>query len=92
MVGELSSKAVVNSNATTQVKTGSGVLKRITVLDPGTTWQAILYDDTAGTSNTLGTYKSAAGGGNMDFGVTFVNGLKVVTSGTTPGSLVFVYE
>lgn len=82
----------ITTSTTTTVKSGSGVLQDIIVGDPGTTWQAVLYDNTAGSGTIIATIKFGTSGVNLPKNVAFSTGLTIVTSGTTAGNITPVYR
>jgi hypothetical protein len=91
MAGKIGTHAVISTAATTQVKTGRGILHHIVIGGVGTTFVAAIYDDTgAGTAGPIGTI-TCAQNTTLKFGVGFQNGLKIVTTGT-PGNITVVYE
>lgn len=91
---------LINANATTQVKLGGGMLRGITVTNPGATWAFQVKDgpDPNGNFQTLlgvaAVAPGLAGSRYVDpiAPLSFVNGLQVITSGTTPGELEVQYD
>ncbi len=84
----------INSNATTAVKAGAGVLSGIVVNNPGSTWTATIYDNTAGSGTVIGVLAPTLAQG-IEYGtngVNFTTGLTIVTAGTTPGDLTIIYH
>jgi hypothetical protein len=83
----------VAANATTTHKSGAGVLRRITINDPGSAWVVNVYDNTAGSGTLIATIKpSASLYGPFEYHARFSTGLTTVTSGTTAGSLTVVWD
>lgn len=80
------------SNATTNLKTGVGVLSGIIVGDAGTTWQAVIYDNTLGSGTIISTMKFTTNGFIATGPLGFTTGLTFVTSGTTAGNITPVYR
>ena len=92
MAGTIGEDTRISSNATTQVKTGSGILHRIVVNKIGTDWVIDVYDDTGvGTSNQIASITPTQTG-TLEYGIKFNNGLKIVTSGTTAGDITVIWE
>lgn len=77
------------ANAGTQVKPGAGVLKKVTVNDPGTTMVISLYDATSAT-NPIAIIKAVSG--TLIFDVAFTTGLYAVVSGGAVGNLTISYQ
>lgn len=90
---------VIANKATTQIKTGAGVLQQIIIASPGTTWTMQIND---GPSLTQGTFTSligttamtvpAAGTNILPQPLPFSYGLQIVTAGTTAGELELVWQ
>jgi hypothetical protein len=83
----------IHTNTTTNIITALGagvpplgILLGLFVNNPGATWQAILYDGPAANNIIIATWVSGTSPG-LPYRVRVKNGLVVVTSGTTPGSL-----
>lgn len=80
----------INSNASTQVRTGIGFLENIVVNNAGTSWTMQVFDNTscAGTAIAGATaFTIPAAGSNLRYDVAFSTGLCILTAGTTPGSV-----
>jgi hypothetical protein len=71
----------LTGNATTTVKSGSGVLDRIVVNTAGTSSTVTVYDNTAGSGTKIAT---ASGNAQvvLSYGVHFATGLTIVTTGS----------
>src|SRR5258708_23939820 len=90
---DVGSYTEIHTNATTTIiaALGAGVpplgiLLAILVNNPGATWQAIVYDGTAAQNIIVATWVSGTSPA-LPYRVRLKNGLTLVTSGTTPGSL-----
>lgn len=81
----------VASNATTTVKQGPGVLERIVVNNPGSSWTCTVYDSTTGSGAVIAALTPGSIG-TLEFDAIFVNGLTLVTSGTTAGDLTVIWR
>ena len=79
--------AAITTNASTQVKTGGGVLLGLSVLTAGSAWAATIYDGTSTAGLELATVALDAVGPIAFPPLRFVTGLFVVTAGTTAGSV-----
>lgn len=64
---------------TTTVKSGSGVLRRITV-NTTAAGAITVYDNTAGSGTKIATLPSSAVVGPYEYGVKFATGLTIVTA------------
>ena len=84
--------SVITANETNQLKTGKGRLVAIAGFAPGGNWVADVYDATAGTTQPIWQWVTADGKGQMRLDIPFGTGLRVITSGTTPGSLLVVWS
>ncbi len=80
--------AVAEAN---QLKTGTGLLKRIIVNNVGTTLTLDVYDHATTTTNKIFEWVSADGKVVRELGIPFQNGLRAVVTGT-PGNVVLVWE
>jgi uncharacterized protein (AIM24 family) len=71
----------LTGNATTTVKTGSGVLERIVINTAGTSSTITVYDNTAGSGTKIAT---ASGNAQtvLSYNVRFATGLTIVTTGS----------
>ena len=81
----------INSATTTQVKTGRGRLRRIVVNTPVASETIGLIDGTTGTTVNVGQLTTTADlkPFYIDFNIIFMNGLRIVTSGTSDITVVF---
>lgn len=90
----------IAANATTQVKVGSGTLASIIITNAGTSWNFRILDGTANGSSVNSGYGAIAGGTKVAvpaagtplyFNCGFSQGLVIVTSDGSPGSLTVTY-
>jgi len=95
MVGGGASKTVISSATTTQVKSGTGVLYAI-VYDATIGLNVVGYDDVGGgTANQFIARSTTVTSGSIEFGpfgVSFSNGLKIVTTGGVSIFVVVIYR
>lgn len=92
--------ATIANKATNQIKLGAGVIRKITVLNAGTSWTLQLLDgpDSAGNTATLMGASAftvpAVGTQLLDpfAPLYFRNGLQAVTGGTTAGEIDIQYD
>ena len=83
----------IPANATTTIKSGAGILKRIVIGEVGSGDSlATVYDNTAGSGTKIASISLGAYAVTLEFDARFATGLTVVTTGTTPGKLTIVYE
>ena len=74
--------------ATTVVKTGQGVLRRL-IVEGGTTGTIIIYDNTAASGTIIASFDTTNALANYQFDVPFVTGLTVVTGGNTKITVIY---
>ena len=91
MVGQLNDFAHIDTNATTQVALGFAILKGITINNVGTSWVVDIFDDVAGTDDQIASI-SASEIVSLSYNLRTKRGIKVVTTGTTPGSVTLIFE
>lgn len=77
----------ITSNASTQVKTGPGVLFGLSVNTAGSAWTATIYDGTSASGKLLYTVGLDAVGPVTTPPTIFNTGLFIVTAGTSAGSV-----
>lgn len=80
----------INSNATTQLRTGVGFLDRVTVNNAGSAWTLQIFDNTTCAAPAIAgatAFTVPAAGSNLLYNVTFNSGLCLLTAGTTAGSI-----
>lgn len=80
----------VTTNKTQLVKTGAGILKKLSVNKVGTTSQVILYDGIDATGTVLGTFTTLAQG-VMDLNIAVTTGICAVTSGGSAADISVMY-
>lgn len=71
--------AYISTATTTQVKTGPGWLKSITVGETAAGAISII-DNTTGSTVNLGTLKASIAEGTYEFNVRFETGLRIITA------------
>lgn len=86
---DIGAKTFINTATTTQVKTGSGILKRL-IVSPGTNFTVSIYDDTDGTAKQMISLAVDAAR-SIICNFKFSEGLRVVTGGTA-GAVTVVWE
>lgn len=72
----------ISTATTTQVKTGSGYLKSITVTETAAGSIKII-DGTSGSTTNLGELKASITEGTYEFDVKFNTGLRIITAGAS---------
>jgi len=80
----------INSNASTQVRTGIGFLENIVVNNAGSAWTMQVFDNSACSGTAIAgatAFTIPAAGSNLRYDVNFNTGLCILTAGTTPGSV-----
>lgn len=85
-------RTIITANATTQIKGSAGKVGQIIVWDAGTGWQIDVYDHASANSNQVWSWVTADGKGVYALQVPMDNGIRVVTSGTTPGKCTVVWS
>lgn len=81
----------LNTNGTTLVKTGTGVLHTLTINTIGDTDTVTIYDGTSASGTIIAKTDSALET-TFIFDVAFYTGLTVVLSGTTPADITISYN
>lgn len=85
--------ANINTNTTTTVKSGAGVLKRIVVNKMGTSSNTCtIYDNTSGTGTIIATIDPVHTQMVFEYDVVFNTGLTIVTATGTAADLTIVYQ
>lgn len=69
----------ISTNTTTTCKTGSGILRRITI-NTTAAGAVTVYDNTAGSGTKIATFPSSAVVGTYEYGCRFTTGLTIVTA------------
>jgi len=83
----------INTNTTTTVKSGSGVLKRIVVNKVGgASNTCTIYDNTTATGTIIGTIDPVHTQMVFEYDVVFNTGLTIVTATGTAADLTIVYQ
>ena len=83
----------INTNTTTTVKSGSGVLKRIVVNKVGASSNTCtIYDNTSGTGTIIATIDPVHTQMVFEYDVVFNTGLTIVTATGTAADLTIVYQ
>ena len=88
----------VIGNATTVVKSGSGVLNGIIIGNSTTGGTATIYDNTAGSGTVIMAFTLPTGGVNpvptgiTMLGIEFTTGLTIVTAGSTQNNFTLTYQ
>jgi hypothetical protein len=86
----------ITTNASTQIKTGTGYLQSLVVSSPGSAWTVQIFDNTSCIAPAIFGKSAAiaipAAGTVIPFNLTFNTGLCVITAGTTPGELLITWR
>jgi len=83
----------INTNTTSTVKSGAGVLKRIVVNKIGTSSNTCtIYDNTSGTGTIIATIDPVHTQMVFEYDVVFNTGLTIVTATGTAADLTIVYQ
>jgi len=80
----------INSNTSTQLRTGEGILDRVVVNNAGSAWTLQIFDSLACNSTAIAgatAFTIPVAGSVLSYNVQFNTGLCLLTAGTTPGSL-----
>lgn len=80
------------ANETVTVKSGSGILTRITVGVAGSASTVTVYDNTAASGTKIGVFSTSAAHRTIELDCAFTTGLTFVTAGTTPGDITLIYK
>jgi hypothetical protein len=81
----------ITSNASTQVKTGSGFLHSITTNNAGSTETLTVYDNSSCTAPAIATTGTVTAG-TLTYDVQFFTGLCITSTGTTAGNFTVSYQ
>ncbi len=84
----------ITSSTTTIIKRTPGVLRKLIVSGPGTSWTVQIFDNTAGSGTAIFGATAVtipAAGTILAFDVNFNTGLTVLTSGTA-GEITITWE
>ncbi len=82
----------ITTNATTVVKSGTGVLHYLSVNTRGAATTATIYDNTSATVPKIGTLDTTLNVATLLYDVRFNTGLTIVTAGTTPADLTVAWR
>lgn len=80
----------INTNASTQVRTGLGFLESIVVNNAGSAWTMQVFDNSACSGTAIAgatAFTVPTAGSSLRYDTTFNTGLCILTAGTTPGSI-----
>lgn len=81
------------SNATTTIKSGAGVLKRVTVNTLGSASNTCtIYDNTAGSGTIIAVIDPTLAQGTFEYDLVFSTGLTIVTATGSAADLTLVYQ
>lgn len=83
--------SIITAAETNQLRTGSGKLAGIVVVDPGTTFVVDIYDDPSANNNQVYKYLTADGKISLQLQIPMQQGIRVVTSGT-PGRVCIIWS
>jgi hypothetical protein len=78
----------ITTNTTTNIKTQSGILNTITINNPGTAWVLTVNDG----ASVIAVITAAAAQSTLVFECSFITGLSIVTTGTTPGDVTVTWQ
>ena len=81
------------SNATTTIKSGAGVLKRVTINTLGSLLNTCtIYDNTAGSGTIIAVIDPTLVQGTYEYDLVFSTGLTIVTATGTSADITVIYE
>ena len=81
------------SNATTTIKSGAGVLKRVTVNKLGSASNTCtIYNNTAGSGTIIAVIDTTLAQGTFEYALVFSTGLTIVTATGSAADLTLVYQ
>ena len=72
----------ISTATTTQVATGQGALIRI-VVNTTSAGAISIIDNTSGSTVNIGSLKTSIVEGTYEYGIQFVNGLRIITAGAS---------
>lgn len=81
----------ITTNATTTVKTGSGLLHALALNTRGTGSTITVYDNTAGSGTKIATIDSTLSTTAFIYDVAFKTGLTIVTAGASAADVTVAY-
>ncbi len=83
----------INSIATTTVKSGAGILRRIAINTKGAASNtATIYDNIAGSGMVIAVIDTTASISTLEYSLVFSTGLTVVTAAGTAADITVIYE
>jgi hypothetical protein len=82
----------ISTNASTQVKTGPGVLHLVAVNNIGTAETLTIFDNTSCTGTTIAALSAVSGPESIGYDVQFFTGLCVTSAGTTAGNFTISFQ
>jgi len=85
-------RSLITTNATLQAKATSGRAVRLLVFGVGTAWVLDIYDHASANTNPVWQWVSADGKVSTVLDIPMTLGVRIVSSGTTPGSAVLVWS
>ena len=91
MAGQLGDFAHIDDNSTNQVALGFAILKKVIINNVGTDWVIDIFDDDDGTDDPIASI-TASEITTLWYDLRSKVGLRVITTGTTPGSVTVVFE
>src|SRR5438093_2280430 len=86
------SNSVVTLNETNQLSTRPGRLCRVYWFSAGTAWRVQIFDHGSSNSNPIYDETSPAAQTMRDLDFPIMSGVRVVTSGTTPGQVSVIWS
>lgn len=83
----------LEANATTTLRTGAGVLHKVTINTAGASSNTItLYDNTAASGTVLATIDGTAGPLTLDYNIRFSTGLTAILATGTAAKITVTYS
>ena len=82
---------MITANGTNQLRVGKAKIGQVIVWGAGTAWVLDVYDNASANSSPVWQWVTANGAGIFALQLPVRDGLRVVTSGTTPGSITIVW-
>src|SRR5437870_12032862 len=84
--------SIVTLNESTQLSSRPGRLIKVRWVTAGTSWVVTVYDDPSANNNAVYTETSVTAQTIRELGYPMSQGVRVVTSGTTPGEVHIVWS
>src|SRR5262245_1014847 len=88
-VSEAHSFSNITSATTTAVKSGAGVLRRLTI-NTTAAGAITIYDNTAASGTKIATLPSSAVVGSYEYGIKFTTGLTIVTAAASDVTVAYL--